>query len=177
MPWVFVFHWAAMLVVGWVALTLPKCGGAPPIPWRRWKGLRPAFLMSVVCVVVLYLEICGVIYLLLRLREQATRFGPYAFVFGPSLMLISFIVSVVVWIGLSGRITKDAQREWWTRFGAWLTMFTVVGLVLAGLAVFGPRLVLLVVHPDPGSPYKNLLASVKWTSVLGWLGTVIGGLL
>jgi hypothetical protein len=169
LPGLFIFNLIALALVGWVALTPTK---AKPI--QRWNALLQALGMSLICTFVLYLEICGVVYLLLRLGNDRTHFGPYAFVFGPSFVLLSFTISVVIWIGLAGKWTNDAQREWWTRFGAWLTMFGVVSLALAGLVVFGPNLVFLL--KNPGDPYKNLFTSIKWTSVFGWLATVIGGL-
>jgi hypothetical protein len=173
LPLLFVFHWLAMLVVGWIALTPSKpVAGAPGIPFRRWRGMLPAFFMSLVCVTVLYLEVCGVVFLFAKLQTQPIHFGPYAFVFGPSLVLLSFTVSVIVWIGLSGRMTNDAQREWWTRFGAWLTMYGVASLVLAAVAVFGPLLFTLAFGRTRGPGFD----AIKWTTVMSWAGTVVGGL-
>ena len=177
LPLIFISYWFAMVVVGWIALTPPKPAvGAATIPLRRWRGW-PSIFMSAVCTLVLYVELCAIVYLFLKLRDLPGEFA-YGFVFGPPLVLLCFTVSVVIWIGLSGRATNDAQREWWTRFGAWLTMFSVVSLALASVTLFGPHLVTWAFGDSTnGSVHGGLFKAVKWTSILSWIGTVVGGLL
>ncbi len=178
LPLIFASYWVAMVIVGWIALTPAKpAAETTEIPFRRWRGLASIW-MSAVCTVVLYLELCAVVYLFLKLRGQHDPGSfAYAFVFGPSLVLLSFTVSVVIWIGLSGRATNDAQREWWTRFGAWLTMFGIASLALASVTLFGPHLVIWAFGDSTdGGARGGLFKAIKWTSVLSWLGTVVGGL-
>jgi hypothetical protein len=194
LPWIFVLNFLALLVVGWIALApVPPAAPIsvppnpetpvppnPPTPNEFGRRAVAAFFMSAACTAVLYLELCGVSYLFLKLQRHNADFGPAtAFVFGPSLVVLSFTVSVVMWIGLSGRIATDPQREWWTRFGAWLTMFGVASLALEALAVFGPWLVAIVFGPHTtlGTSHPSLFKTIKWTSVASWLGTIIGGLL
>jgi len=189
LPFLFALHLLAVLFVGWFALTPaeppadPLVGPLPAPPPAAPAPAQPALHsikrasallgMALACTVILYLELCGVVYLFLKLHRQSPTLGPVAFVFGPSLVLLCFTVSVVVWIGLSGRITSDSQREWWTRYGAWLTMFSAASLALAALTVFGPLLMTYLFGQD----HKAFFETIKWTSVLSWIGTVIGGLL
>jgi hypothetical protein len=98
------------------------------------------------------------------------RGGWYAFVFGPVAAMIGVSLAIVIFIGLLGRDAPDQTREWWTRYGAWIGIFGAGALVLALAAVFAPLWVRELVH----APWW---ASVKVTAVLGWLGSVIGGLL
>jgi hypothetical protein len=142
----------------------------PLVHWRLltlWRSLW----IGTLCVVVLYLALCAILYLNLRWMTDPNRFESYAFVFGPALVLAAFTLSVVVFIGLSGRRSNEAQREWWTRFGAWLTIYATVGLALTAAAVFGPRLTLLLFAQT--GPW---LSTVKWGAVVSWIGTVAGGL-
>ena len=147
--------------------------GSHPI-WRRlWRSLW----IGTLCVVVLYLALCAVLYLYLAWpdmlhlvwKTNEARFDSYAFVFGPALVLIAFTLSVVLFIGLTGRRSNEAQREWWTRYGAWLTIYATVGLALSSAAVLGPALVERVMQ-SAGH------ASLKWGTIASWIGTVIGGL-
>ena len=43
-----------------------------------------------------------------------------AFVWGPPLVALSFVLAIVVLIGMMGRDSTDGVREWWSRLGAWL---------------------------------------------------------
>jgi hypothetical protein len=107
----------------------------------------------------------------------ATWAGPYhsayqpaVFVFGPSLVLLAFSLSVLMLIGLTGRWTIEAQREWWTRFGAWIAMYGAVTMLLGSAALFGPW---LIVHfPNP----QKVNGLIPTTAITGWIGTVIAGL-
>jgi hypothetical protein len=174
----FAVHLLAVFLVGSPALASAADPASAPLPTAqsRLHRIQRAFALicaALACTAVLYLELCGVLYLFLKLHRQSLPLGPVAFVFGPSLVLVCFTVSVVVWIGLSSGVTSDNQREWWTRYGAWLTMFSAAATALASLTVFGPLLVIYLFGPGHG----NIFNTIKWTSVLSWIGTVIGGLL
>ncbi len=167
-------HWFALLLIGIYALhPAEKVGGR----WAKWKIEKlytPLRCLSIgtTCSVVLYLGLCGVLAVSVAWVQPEDRFGSYAFVFGPALVLTAFTLSVVMFIGLSGRGSNEAQREWWTRFGAWLLIYALVGLLLSGAAVLGPKLMLKIVEVTPG-----WLKAVRWGALLGSMGTVIGGVL
>jgi hypothetical protein len=127
------------------------------------------------CTLVLYLELVAV-FLVLRIWSVLRDSTALAFVFSPALVLLSFGICVLLLIGFTGRNTDEGFREWWTRFGTWLAIFSGVGVFISAVAVFGPGLILWFFSPSSGEHHLTL-QSIKWTSVLGWLGTVIGGLL
>jgi len=132
--------------------------------WKRWTVPFYAGLSTI----VLYLEIAGVMYLFRHWIGEPTKFGWYALVFGPTLNLLSTVLAVVLFIGLCGRSSSEATREWWTRFGAWLGMYGLIYLLLSVAAVFGPMWVLNLAQSH---------WSIAWGSLGGLIGTVIGGLL
>jgi hypothetical protein len=162
-PWRFILSSAdaAFLVIAFVTL-------------KRHKF--HALWISLFCTLVLYLELVAV-FLLLRILYCGKNYSDeLAFVSGPSLVLLAFAVCVLLLIGFTGRNTGEGFREWWTRFGTWLTIFSGAGVFISGVAVLGPWLVLWLFKSGAGK-HPIAIQSIKWTSVLGWLGTVIGGLL
>ena len=162
-PWRFILSsaGAAFLVIAFVTL-------------KRHKF--HALWISLFCTLVLYLELVA-IFLLFRILYCGKNYSDeLAFVSGPSLVLLAFAVCVLLLIGFTGRNTGEGFREWWTRFGTWLTIFSGAGVFISGVAVVGPWLVLCLFKTSVGK-HPMAIQSIKWTSVLGWLGTVIGGLL
>jgi Patatin-like phospholipase len=157
-PWLFILSsaGAAFLVIAFVTIKKHKIH---------------ALWICTVCTLVLYLELVG-IFLLLRSWNGSAR-NELAFVFGPAIVLMAFAVCVLLLIGFTGRNTDEDLREWWTRFGTWLTIFGGVSIFVSAVAIFGPWLILMLFKPHDHQP---IITSIKWTSVLSWLGTVIGAL-
>ncbi|RXH54240.1 patatin-like phospholipase family protein [Granulicella sibirica] len=137
---------------------------ARPIRRRLWRSAW----ISILCAIVLYLVLCAILFLFLNLisKPDLLAMDSFAFVFGPALVLTAFTLSVVLYIGLSGRVSNEPQREWWTRYGAWLTIFATVGLGLSAAAVLGPELILWLAKKSGGQTYD-------WKSILTGLGSVI----
>jgi Patatin-like phospholipase len=161
-------YWVALLFIGQYALVPAKKKG-----WRKWLITWWRCLwIGTPSVLVLYLALCGLLLLGLSFAQPRERFEAFAFVFGPALVLAAFTLSVVIFIGLSGRGSNEAQREWWTRFGAWLLIFATVGLLLSGAAVLGPKLVFKIIAITPGK-----LKAIRWGALLGSLGTVFSGIM
>ncbi len=172
-------HWIALLLIGLFALqpadSVDKASRAgASSAWSVWSWIITVWRslwIGTLCLGVLYLGLCAILYLNLNWANPEDRFGSYAFVFGPALVLAAFALSVVLFIGLSGRTSNEAQREWWTRFGAWLLIYAAAGLAWAGVAVLGPRLVIKLF-----TSAHLWVRAISWSAVLGWLGTVISGL-
>ena len=90
-----------------------------------------------------------------------------AFVWGPPLVALSFVLAIVILIGMLGRDSTDGVREWWSRLGAWLAIYATAWMVLAVSAVYGPRWVEWAIANAAG---------MTVTGLAGWVATVAGGL-
>jgi predicted acylesterase/phospholipase RssA len=56
--------------------------------------------------------------------------------FGMPLMMTLFSVTMTLMIGLIGSLYSDASREWWSRQGAWSSIFSLAWLIMFGVAFF-----------------------------------------
>ncbi|MDQ1558783.1 MAG: hypothetical protein QOD32_1843 [Pyrinomonadaceae bacterium] len=83
-----------------------------------------------------------------------------------------FLLSVVLFVGITSNVTDDADREWWARFGAWVLIVAVLWSVMSALVIFGP-VVLLKLGAD-STTVKAILAALGGVS---GLLTVLGGLM
>jgi hypothetical protein len=144
----------------------------PDTSKQRTKGFLPLALGSAL---TCYLALCG----LLRLYgefvsgsvgDYSERGAWYAFVFGPPFVIAAVTLAIVIFIGLLGHDSYDRTREWWTRCGSWIGMIGAGVLALTLAAVFSPLWVYRFVH-------AHWWGSVKIGAVLGWLVSVVGGLL
>ena len=87
-------------------------------------------------------------------------------VWGVPVLIVLISLAGTLYIGLMGRDLHTATREWWTRLGAWVNIYSIASAGLF-LIAFGARgLFEDVLGPLGGS----LLAS-------GWIGTTLGGLM
>lgn len=127
-------------------------------------GVFPAAAAAAVA----YLGLCGVFWLFGQWSADAPRYVWYAYAAGPPLVLVVMTLAVITIIGLVGHDSPDWRREWWTRFGSWVGIYGVGFLALGIISVFGPYITLALFHHPWGT--------VEWGSVLGWVGTVVGGL-
>jgi hypothetical protein len=57
---------------------------------------------------------------------------------GVCLTLLAITAVVAVLIGLLGRDLAEEEREWWSRLGAWIGIFTVVWLFVGAVCFFSP---------------------------------------
>ena len=134
---------------------------------RDWKGVAAAFGAPFVAVPVLHALLCAIMLVMHGwARDPATGLWR-AFVWGPPFVLYAFTITVIMLIGMMGRQSTEAAREWWSRLGAWLGIYGVAWMVVAVAAVYGPQWVQWVFHAHP------------WTSLSaagGWAGTVLAGL-
>jgi hypothetical protein len=129
------------------------------------KAVAAAVLAPIVCVVVLHALLCAIMLVL----HQWKATGPtHAFVWAPPLVLFAFSVTIVALIGMMGRQSTEGVREWWSRLGAWLSIYGAAWMIVAVSAVYTPDWVYAAAHFHP------------WTALStagGWVGTVIAGLL
>jgi len=87
----------------------------------------------------------------------------HGLVWGPPVLIGVFSLVVVLHLGLVGIAFPDSGREWWSRLGAWLFIYSFAWVGLVGLAIYGPLLLGLG---------ANWVAGISLT----WAATTIGGL-
>ncbi|PYT24418.1 MAG: hypothetical protein DMG57_28975 [Acidobacteria bacterium] len=89
---------------------------------------------------------------------------------GTPLMVAVFSVVLMVQIGLLGRNFPDARREWWSRLGAWLAIYSLSWCLLFGIAVYGPLLIAGIIHTTHGAIASSGLG-------IGWVASTIWGII
>jgi hypothetical protein len=158
--------WLGPLVVMFVCLAvLAACS----IDMRRKPVIRyfVGLLTAGGAIGVLYLGFCGVRWMFGQLDASGGDW--IAYVVGPPAVLLAATLSIVIIIGIIGNDSEDWRREWWTRFGSWVGILGVGFMVLSVTSVFGPLLTL--------TAFDHSWSTVQWSTVLGWIATVIGGLM
>ncbi len=159
-------YWPFPLAVVFVSIwLLSYCG----IRRTSWSGRVAVFLSPFVAVPVLHALLCGVMLMLHSWAAAPDKDGALlAFVWAPALVTLAFCLTIVVLIGMMGRQSTDAVREWWSRLGAWLGIYATAWMVITLSAVYGPWAV------------DTAVKSHFWTSLTvsgGWLATIVGGLI
>jgi hypothetical protein len=100
-------------------------------------------------------------------RLPDTRAGTWHVVtFGAPLVIEVFALSLVLHIGLIGRGLTDDRREWWTRLGAWVVIYSALWLALFVLAIYGPWLVARAV-PAVGA-WVAAMGGAAWVASTAW---------
>src|SRR5262245_15602956 len=154
------FHLSVVFVSFWL---LSLCS----IDWRSGPSIAIALGGPIVAVPALHAMLCAIV-LLFQYLNTVPGGGWHAFVWGPVLVALSFVLSIVVLIGLMGRASSDDVREWWSRLGAWLGIYATAWMIITVSAVYGPYWVAWA------------LEHAKWstiTAAAGWVATVTSGLL
>jgi hypothetical protein len=159
--------WFWPLVVMFGALTVLS---AFSIDTRRSRAIALLYgvLTAAASMVVVYLGFCGVRYMFGQ-WGAANQYAWMAYVIGPPLVLFAMALPIIAIIGLIGNDSEDWRREWWTRFGSWIGIWGVGFMLLGVTGVFGPLITLSVFDQKWSTP--------QWTTVLGWIATIAGGLL
>jgi hypothetical protein len=131
-----------------------------------WTALVLSTLPPLIAVPVLHALLCAVMVILHGWAQHSAG-AMMAFVWGPPMVALAFVLTIVVLIGMMGRQSPDGVREWWSRLGAWLGIYATAWMIIALAAVYGPPFVdwAFTIHP-----MKSLAVSG------GWIATVAGGL-
>jgi len=145
-----------------------KLTSAPEPVKSALQRLILAIPVACVSLAALYLQLCGIMLLLHDWTNNPVKYGWFAYVWIPPLIVLAFTLTIVVFLGIAGKLSHEWTREWWTRLGAWLGIYGTGCLGLALVTVYGP-LVLFQLH--------SLGSRVKWPAVLGWAVTTGAGLL
>jgi hypothetical protein len=88
---------------------------------------------------------------------------------GPAMMVLKYMLMLILALGLSGRRMLDNIREWWSRVGAWLMIYSLAILAACGIVLFSP-----IIFDWIGD---RLSAWVQGGVITGWLITLVSTLL
>ncbi len=86
-------------------------------------------------------------------------------VWKPPAVTVVFVLTAFAHTGLMGRAFPESLRQWWSRLGAWMLIYSITWLGLFGIAIYGPVLILLL--PD----------ALAWAMAGGWLASTVSGVL
>jgi hypothetical protein len=105
---------------------------------------------------------------------QPREYADAYVVLGPPVMLAIILLTATLFVGLMSRLMDDEDREWSSRFGAFVIMAGAAWLVVGGLAVFGAR-----VFDLPQGWYTKVFAAAGGASGLftlasGWSSRTSG---
>ena len=126
---------------------------------------------------LLFNGICGLagallLFLIERLFEMWSGEAAIwnCLVLGTAAVTMAYALVIVLHLGLFGRNLLDDRREWWSRLGAVLAIWTVGWLAVAGASIYGPLLLIQLANMN----YGNYIVSLVGT---GWMGTTLAGVL
>lgn len=61
----------------------------------------------------------------------------------PGIILV-FILTAFAHTGLMGRAFPESMRQWWSRLGAWMLIYSITWVGLFGIAIYGPIVLALL---------------------------------
>lgn len=88
--------------------------------------------------------------------------------YGMPFMLSIFGISMILAVGLVGRMYNDKSREWWSRQGGWTAICTLAWFAVTAVALYSA--------PILGYLFANLHGSVQALIGSAWLATTLAGL-
>ncbi|MEP6601143.1 MAG: hypothetical protein ABJB49_04960, partial [Nitrospirota bacterium] len=89
------------------------------------------------------------------------NFAVYYGAFAIPVFLSLFLLAATLFVGLSGRVTDDEDREWWARSGGWTLMVSTVWSIVAALVLF---------VADNAPPIHAFLGMISSGAIVNWLG-------
>ncbi len=126
--------------------------------------------IGAVSATVALLCLVGLLYELVHEFTVGSVHAPLAgFVLLPAAVLLAYCLGVLLLIGLSGRASNEPQREWWTRYAAWVLLAAGTGLLLCAIMFGGPWLIQFA-----GSRLAKHHA-IKYGAIVSWLSTIVAG--
>ncbi|MDA8020417.1 MAG: patatin-like phospholipase family protein [Thermoanaerobaculia bacterium] len=161
------FVYSAIWLLVWAFLKLGKRGVKKPRSHWGWL-LGTAPLAGAVGGLLYWLVVAG--FVTGRSRFFPAEVGQpwsliHATVLGAPAIVLVFILTAVLHIGLMGRSFDEANREWWSRLGGWLMIYGITWLGFTGMTFYAPIVIIWL-----GGMAAAALGA-------GWLGSSIGGIL
>ena len=136
------------------------------VPWRETFGhlvcAVAAFAVGTATLLLVIIELA-------KLTVPAAAMTLHLVAFGIPMLLGVFGLTMILSVGLVGRMYTEQSREWWSRQGGWTTIFVVLWVSIIAVSLYAPPLAAFVHHKTRG------LGSAVMGSA--WFGTTLAGLL
>ena len=139
-------------------------------PWRCVLSVFVPLLCTLMIHLCLAAYVCADLHLAMAYPRWVHARPVAEFVLGPTAILMSYAVGILLLLGLIAKRSNEQQREWWTRYGAWILVVGITGLALSTVVMVSPWLL----HTVSGSA---LGLKIKWGAVLVWVAGTVSGLL
>lgn len=143
-------HWALFFyfIAIWLVLSLliyrrkPSADAEPPKQGKKESnktGIAEILTISVVTAAVSTIITHFALWFIQYKIPDVN--SPYRVVFGAPIIVIGVLLINIAFIGLSGRLLTEQQRQWWSRLGAWLMIYALAWLLLTGIVHVIPELI------------------------------------
>jgi hypothetical protein len=86
-------------------------------------------------------------------------------IFGPALLMQSYALAVTLQQGLLGREFPDERREWWSRAGAWVLIYSFGWAIFTGLALLVPFWLLYGAAQLPVADFARRALTLLWAAI------------
>jgi len=135
------------------------------------KGLLVALFAPIPAVLALHALLCVIMLIMHGWAHPADSRNAggvwHAFIWAPAMVQSAFTLAIIILIGMMGRQATESVREWWSRLGAWLAIYGAAWMLIAVVALYGPKVAAII------------LDSGTWQGISlgGWLATTLAGLL
>jgi hypothetical protein len=136
------------------------------------NGMLKACVFMVVFALTCGAAGAGLLWLYLKAARALMDLGHQGLlhfvVWGPPALLVVLGLTGTLLVGLMGLHFPDSGREWFGRFGAWVSIYTLAWLALFAGAIYGPVLVAAAI--------RERWVEISAAAVIGWIGTTIASI-
>ena len=153
------WKWVPMVTLGVAAINA--------VVWIIRRTSLKFFWYRLVFVVISAMAACSLVWVIAL--PYSSLDGDARTVLGVPLLLAIMSLGAILYIGLMGQGFGTKSREWWGRFGAWITIYGLAYLVAFAISIYGPVLLDWI--------NKNVAGWMNEALASGWILTTIGGLL
>lgn len=135
---------------------------------RTWfQGIAVAFYGALATVIGLASAVGLLALVKWQLLTGAdARSAPFVWTFVPILMLLVYVISSVIFVGLAGTLYHDRVREWWSRLSARISVVALYWVLLFAFSIYIPAIILHL--GGEGLRYGMSLVSASWVATTAW---------